>query len=80
MNTLGNVATHVKNYVDDFELKGSKRDEKTRSTWAGVYIGLCAAGHEDAEWVGRVGVFLIATRGYSELDSIIRKATEAEAA
>lgn len=80
MNTLGNVATHVKNYVDQFELKGSKRDEKTITTWAGVYLGLCTAGHEDSEWIGRVGALLVATRGYSELDNIIRKATEAEAA
>lgn len=80
MNTLGYVAKYVKEYVDMFELKGTKRDEKTKAAWVGAYLGLCAAGHEDAEWVGQVGALLISTRGYSELDNIIRKATEAEAA
>ena len=81
MNTVGKVASHVKQYVDQFDLpKGSKRDEKTIAAWAGAYIGLCAAGHEDAEWVGRVGVLLLSPRGYSELENIIRKAEEAEAA
>jgi len=79
-NTLAYVATYVKQCVDRLELKGSKRDDQTRAIWTGAYIGLCAAGHEDAEWVGNVGAFLISTRGYSELENIIRKAEEAEAA
>lgn len=80
MNTVMKTAKHVKDYVDYFNLSGKARNEKTISTWAGAYIGLCEAGHPDAEWVGRVGVLLVATRGYGELENIIRRAEEAEAA
>ena len=60
--------------------KGRKREEAVINFWNGAIMALDAVSHEDAQWVGRVGHLLIASRGYSEVEAIIRKADEAKAA
>jgi hypothetical protein len=59
--------------------KGKRRDEATVAFWNGAIIALHGVKHEDADWVSRVGHMLIATRGYKEIEEIIRKADAAKA-
>ena len=59
-------------------LKGKKRDEATIAFWSGAMFALHHEGHEDAAWVSRVAHLLIATRGFSEVESLIKKAEEAK--
>ena len=54
--------------------KGKQRDRLTVQYWNGAIGALHAVGHEDKDWVSRVGWTLIATRGYAEIEDILRKA------
>lgn len=52
--------------------KGKRRDELTVTLWQGFWMALAEAGDdENAEWVSRVTMLLIHTRGYSEIERIV---------
>lgn len=55
--------------------KGKPRDRMAIAFWFGAAQGAALAGDNDtAHWIQRVGVFLIGTRGYSEIERIVAEA------
>jgi hypothetical protein len=54
-------------------LKGKAREQATICYWAGATHVLHHSASSDAEWVKRVAWLLIATRGYAEVERIIRE-------
>jgi hypothetical protein len=61
-------------------LKGKARDRAVIQYWNGAIGALHSVGYSDADWVSRVGHLLIASRGYREIENIIKKAEEANVA
>lgn len=57
--------------------KGKAKDSAAITFWVGAASALKLVGHEDADWVERATVWLIATRGFSEVENIIAKADAA---
>jgi len=54
--------------------KGKRRDELTVQYWNGALVALHSTDHPDKDLVSRIGWLLIATRGYAEIENILRKA------
>lgn len=61
-------------------LRGKKRDEATAAFWVGAWSALVEVDHDAAAWVGRVTQLLILTRGFAEVERIVREADAAKAA
>lgn len=61
--------------------KGRARDKMTIAFWFGAAQGAAVAGdNETGNWIQRVAVLLIATRGFAEVERMVREADEAKAA
>lgn len=78
--TLSRLAHHFAARVDLLGLKGKKRDEFCLEFFAGAATALTEAEHPDAKCVTNVTMLLIATRGYSEVASLIGRPVVEEAA
>lgn len=77
-NTITKIARQCKTTVEAVHpKKGKAKDSATITFWCGAASALKLVGHEDADWVERATVWLIATRGFSEVENIIAKADAA---
>lgn len=80
MNLIEQIATHNIKLVEHKGVKGKAREDLTVAVWNGAWAALNAIGDtENAQWVERVTILLIYTRGYREVESIVAKAKEVEA-
>lgn len=70
--TIVKLARHCKLSVEG--LRAGAREKAVIQYWNGAIGALHSVGHEDADWVSRVGHLLISTRGYSEIERIVEQA------
>lgn len=83
MNTVQIIANVIESRIEEqsryaagFTGKGwgkAKKNAANLELWVGAAAGLRVADHADAEWVERVVVLLISTRGYEETQKIARE-------
>jgi hypothetical protein len=72
--TIVKLARHCQLSVEG--LKGKDRDRAVIQYWNGAIGALHSVEHLDADWVSRVGHLLIATRGYAQIESLVKEAKE----
>jgi hypothetical protein len=70
--TIIKLARHCQKAMEG--TKGKRRDDLTIQYWNGAIGALHAVDHPDKDWVSSVGWLLIATRGYEEIENIIKGA------
>jgi hypothetical protein len=74
MNIIESIATHNVNLAQHKGVKGKAREDLTVAVWNGAWAALNAVGDtENAQWVERVTVLLIYTRGFKEVQNIVAK-------
>lgn len=74
MTRITRLARAFRDRSEAIGLKGKKRDDAALEFFLGAAMGLHIEGHEDAsQHVLRVASWLIATRGYSEIERICKE-------
>lgn len=65
----------IKERANSLALKGKKRDEMTLNVFVGAIHGATMANNQAlADYFTRIGVLLVASRGYSYVETIIKEA------
>lgn len=69
--TIVKLARHCQLSVQ--HLRAGSREKAVIQYWNGAIGALHSVEHPDADWVSRVGHLLIATRGYAEIERIVKE-------